>query len=704
MIRYNGQLKNFNFNCKTATKHGKKIKRCLDIFTFDIEVTSAWDVDGKLTAYVPGFPSDYWNEKDKYALPWIWQFGVNDVVYYGRELEKFLLVLNDIPADIDILVFIHNAAYEFNFLLNILHFSDVFARAPHKPMKFTPEEFPNVEFRCSYILTGLSLDQWGKEIGFKKLTGTLDYNLMRTPLTPVFDFELDYAEFDCLVVYHGILEHLKTYKDVWDLPLTNTGKVRRSCKKLLTNDAQYMREIKRLIPRDAEEYQRFRTIFAGGYTHGNRKYVGKVVKGCELYHLDVASYYPTTMCCGKVPYTKWAYIGTRLPDPDLFEDYAFILKLHFKDIQATTWNTYISAAKTRGSGYIYDNGRVLAARELWYTCTEQDFITICRIYQWSNLECEGVYVAKKKYLPAMFINFILDLYGMKTSYKNLEGFETQYSTSKVWINSCYGMAVTAVFNADVLFDQDAPELWDIGQLTPSIVDEGLEKLRLWYNNKYFLSYAAGCWITAICRRRLFDAILSIDADCIYCDTDSLFYKNKHNFAWFNKQSDDMLKDMCKTRGIDFEKTRPKDKEGIIHPLGHLEPDKPKGVKKGDKFEAFKTLGAKKYIEQWDGKLYMTVAGINKGAVAGLKSIDDFEDGHIFDKDDPSVDKLEHTYLDDMKPVMWPDGYYSDFKHGINMRPTGYKLSLPNVYDRMEDYLNGKITLSENYIIKRRGRF
>ena len=134
MVRYNGQLKNFDFNYKTATKHGKKIKRCLDIFTFDIEVTSAWDVDGKLTAYVPGFPSDYWNEKDKYALPWIWQFGVNETVYYGRELEEFLLVLNDIPEDINILVFIHNAAYEFNFLINILHFSDVFARAPHKPI------------------------------------------------------------------------------------------------------------------------------------------------------------------------------------------------------------------------------------------------------------------------------------------------------------------------------------------------------------------------------------------------------------------------------------------------------------------------------------------------------------------------------------------------------------------------------------------
>ena len=705
MIRYDGQLKNFKFNCKNSMQHGKRVKKCLDVFTFDIEVTSAWDVDGKLTTYVTGFPAEHWNNADKYALPWIWQFSVNDTVYYGRELEEFLLVLNDIPADIFILIYVHNLPYEFAFLCNILTMTDVFARAPHKPMKCKCEEFPNVEFRCSYILTGLSLDQWGKEIGFKKLTGTLDYNLMRTPLTPVFDFELDYAEFDCLVVYHGILEHLKTYKDVWDIPLTNTGKVRRLAKKILTRDKDYMRQVKRLIPRSAEEYARFRKVFAGGYTHGNRKYVGKVVEDCELFHLDVASYYPTTMCCGKVPYSKWWYKGKTLPDPDLFEDYAFIMELHFTNIEAVTWNTYISASKTHGHGYVYDNGRVLAARELYYTCTEQDFITICKVYKWDNLECLSVWCAKKMFLPKPFISFVLDLYGQKTEYKNREGYEISYNLAKVHLNSMYGCQVTAVFNSDVYFDQNNDmEPWSIDLLTPDMVEEGLEKLRMWYNNKYFLSYASGCWITAICRRRLFDAILSIDADCIYCDTDSLFYKNKHDFSWFNKQSDDALREMCKQYNIDFKRTRPKDVEGIRHPLGHLEPDKPKGVKPGDKFEAFKTLGAKKYIERWNGKLYMTVAGINKGCVKSLKSIDDFEDGHIFDKDDPNVNKLEHTYLTDMKPIKWPDGYYSTFTSGINMRPTGYKLSIPNIYDKMENILNGFVDVSENYEIYRRGHF
>lgn len=101
---------------------------------------------------------------------------------------------------------------------------------------------------------------------------------------------------------------------------------------------------------------------------------------------------------------------------------------------------------------------------------------------------------------------------------------------------------------------------------------------------------------------------------------------------------------------------------------------------------------------------MTVAGVNKGAVQCLSSMDDFCEGFEFDKDHPAMHKLEHTYLTDMPEVTYPDGYHSDLKYGINMRPTGYTLSKPNIIRDFFEFMDGKVAISQNYEIKLRGVF
>lgn len=695
MYKYKGQLSHQKFNYKRATVRGERVKKCLDILTFDIEVTSAWLKDGKLIPYEAGHSADYWNSMEKYALPYIWQFSFNDTVYYGRELEDFLDVLRDIPEDLHCIIWIHNLAYEFQFLLNIMTVEDVFARAPHKPMKCTFAEFSNIEFRCSYILTNMSLEQWGDQLHVPKLVGELDYIKMRTPTGPysyLFDFEYDYCEQDCIVVYRGILEHLKQYKDVWDIPLTSTGKIRRVVKKKVTRSRDYMKEVKRTIPKDAAQYKMLQTVFAGGYTHANRKYLDDIVKG-PVHHIDIVSSYPTVLCAYKFPYGKWCYIGNRAPDPDTFEQRAYIMKLKFKKLRAISWNTYISVAKSRGSGFVYDNGRVLAAEELTVTVTEQDYITICNNYEWDEVEYLATWCCQKRYLPRIFVEYVLQLYHDKTALKGVD--PVRYAISKQYINSLFGMCVTALFQSEVIFTGNE---WSVENIEVDKVNDGLEKLKQWFNNKYFLSYSVGCWVTAYARRRLWACIEQVDKDLVYTDTDSLFYVGNHDFKWFNDEITQMLYDACMYHGLDFRLTRPADPAGVHHPMGVLdkEPDADK----------FRTLGAKKYLERRDNKLYMTVAGINKKAVSCLDNdMYNFHDGFIFDKDHEDVHKLEHTYLDDMKPIEWPGGYHSDFKYGINMRPTGYKLSKPDVFrDAINIMETGIVNFSEYFLSKRRGFF
>lgn len=696
MIKYSDQMKNMKIETKEVTRRGKKVKRSLDILTFDIEVTSAWmDPKEGLISYRPGCSAEYWNSMEKYSLPYIWQFSFNDQVYYNRNIYSFQNVLEDLPGDVEFIIWIHNLAYEFAFLINFLTVKKIFARSPHKPMYVIFNEFPNITFKCSYILTNLSLAQWGKQLGLQKLD-TLDYTQMiRTPYTELTQEELDYCSRDCEIVFRGIKDHLKHYKDVWDIPNTSTGKIRRVVKGIVTKDYEYMKDMHKCIPQDAVEYRRFQDIFAGGYTHSNRKYTGQIVSEGGGEHVDFSSSYPYSILAFPYPLNKWSFIGNRLPDPDTFEYRAYILKLHFKNIRSISWNTYISSSKSRSTNTLYDNGRVIKADELWITCTEQDLITIINNYEWDSIESEGTWVCHKRYLPTIFIEYILKLYEDKTMLKGVD--PVRYAISKQYINSCFGMMVTSLFSALVEFCIDRPEQWYMEELTADKVNKELDKLRIWYNKKYFLSYPVGCWITAYSRRRLWEAMEKLDSRVLYCDTDSIFYTGHYDWAEYNRMTDLRLKAAMEYHGIDFERTRPADPDGVIHPLGQFTYEEP--------WDRFISLGAKKYLEERDGELYMTVAGINKGAVDCLEGkMENFRDGFIFDKDHPSVHKLEHTYLTDMKRVIYPDGFVSDLKYGINMRPTGYQLSEPRIDNWLDNLYNNVFRTNEAEQIKRRGYF
>lgn len=704
MIPYAGQLQRYKFNVETKRSHHKGAdgkyktdKYCNDILTFDIECTSAWLEDGKIIPYVKGKSNEYWNELQPVALCYLWQFSINSDVYYGRELESFWQVLGDLPADVKFIIYVHNLSYEFQFLCNILTWDHVFARTPHKPMKCSCKEYPQVEFRCSYILTRLSLDSWGKQIGVKKAVGDLDYDQIRTPLTPLTEAELHYGEMDCLVVEAGIKEYLKKYKNLRSIPLTQTGTVRRVVKEILTADKDYVRRIKKLVPKSPKEYKRLQHIFAGGYTHANQMYSGKVIDE-YIEHYDFASSYPTVMIAEKYPMSRWYYNGiNEIPDDKAFENTAFIFCLEFQNIRSISFNTYIQTSKCNGTGFQFDNGRLLKAETMEITVTEQDWITIRNNYEWDHMNVRKVYRADKDYLPRPFLQYILELYGNKTSLKGVSGQEDLYLQSKQYINSLFGMMVTALLQADVVFENGE---WTTKGLTEEAVIKKLKKLSDFHDRekRYFLSYSWGCWVTAYARRNLWECIESCDHDVLYGDTDSLFLRGKHDFTWYNDKITEKLRRSCEYNDLDFELTRPKTPKGISKPLGVFE--------KEDDCSQFKTLGAKRYVERRinDDQLHLTVSGINKEAVELLNdNIDNFADGFNFDKDAECVKKKLSTYLDDIPDITWPDGYKSNHRYGINMRNIGYDMTITDEYKLLIRYMEYSLNdLPEAFVNHLRG--
>lgn len=688
MELYINQLKDFQFDIDVKTSHRRnkdgsyKTFYCNNILTFDIETTSAFIEDGKVIPYTKGKSNDYWNELEPVALCYIWQFSIDDKVYYGRELKDFVKVIEDIPSWLNCIIWVHNLSWEFQFLLNILDFTGTFAKNPHKPMKTTLLKYPKIQFRCSYMLTRLSLESWGKQIGIEKAVGFLDYDIIRTPLTPLTKEELFYCERDCIVVYKGIQQYVKKYGSQFKIPLTQTGTVRQEVKELLTSNPEYVKKIKKLVPANAEEYKMLQNIFAGGYCHANRLYSGETIEGI-IEHYDFASSYPTVMIAEKYPMTEW-YMAYDLiiPPDEEFEDTAYIFKLKFNQLNSISYNTYIQASKCEGKGYTFDNGRIIHADELTIMCTEQDWITIRNNYKWESVEVLEALCSDKDYLPRDFTNYILDLYSNKTKYKDVAGYEDIYMQSKQYINSMFGMCVTAIVQADVVFNGTE---WITNKLTEAFVNNKLDSLR-WYNpreKRYFLNFSWGLYVTAYARANLWRCIErcgNLGRDVLYVDTDSIFAIGKHDFSWYNEEITNKLKKACKINNLDFEKTRPKTPKGIEKPLGIFD--------KEDDCIQFKTLGAKRYVERRenDGKLHLTVSGINKQAVELLNdNIDNFKNGFNFDKDAECVTKKLSTYICDMPDVVFPDGYVSKYKYGINLRRIGYELTITDEYEDIMKY-------------------
>ena len=689
MQLYTGELTNYPFTIRTQTSHKKgesdrKRIFCEDIFTFDIETTSFfYDVDKKPFLYHPGEDPDYWCGVNAGGLPYMWQFGVNDHYYYGRDFNDFYDLLNDFPDNMKVRIFVHNLSFEWNWM-DGLTWTHVFAKSPHKPIKASCAEFPNIEFLCTLSLENMSLADWGDTLGIPKLVGFLDYNQMRTPLTPLDENELAYGQRDLEVMYIGLKKELETYTSVWKLPMTSTGKIRMVCKDLLLCDQAYRNFIKGLVPENPYMYRTSMLVYAGGYTHGNRCFVNRVVyndDGKHGGHYDYTSSYPFEMVVGKMPMTTWEYVAKVIPDDSRFDTYAYKMHLIFKDLRSELQNTYIPYSHCECVLPVLDNGRVRKAKQCELWCTEQDWQIIKQAYTWKSVEVVEMWEAKKDYLPKKFVEYVLELFALKAN-------DPKY---KPFVNGLYGMCVTALLQSEIEWNDEEGE-WHIHRITEEKVIEHLEKLRRFKDNRYFLNYDWGVWISNGSRTRLWnDLIIPNDKHVIYADTDSIFTDIALDVTDYNKSIDERLKKVCDERGLDFEKTRPySKKKNKRTPLGHLTIE--------EEWTEFKTMGAKKYCERWksDGKLHLTISGVSKDAVSLLKDdINNFRDGFIFDKDEPDVHKLMHTYFDSQPDIIFDDGYVSHQRRGVNLRPNGYKLSLDASFDDLaKDILND--TKSESY--------
>ena len=256
------------------------------IYTFDIETSSYLLLNNKIipaSKYLD-LTKDEQKECEFNSSMYIWIFGINENVYYGRTWFEFKMFLDklDFYNNNKKIVFIHNLSYEFQYLKSQFKFKNVLARKSHKVMRCEFEDY-NIELRCSYFMTNSKLEYLPKIfcLPVEKKVGDLDYNKIRNSLTTLSKKELSYCEYDCLVIYEYIKKELETYNSVDNIPITSTGHVRRELKELVSKDYNYKCKVRKAINIEPHIFNLLQQAFAG------RIYSLKL----DLYRYYIKKYY-----------------------------------------------------------------------------------------------------------------------------------------------------------------------------------------------------------------------------------------------------------------------------------------------------------------------------------------------------------------------------------------------------------------------------
>lgn len=567
-------------------------------------------------------------EELKHACMYIWQFGLNGSVIYGRTWDEFFEFLGVLQEQLDLseihrmIIYVHNLAYEFQFINKWIEWDKIFALKQRRPIYAIAGGF---EFRCSLILSNYALAYIGSNLLYKypmqKMVGDLDYSKVRNSSTPLSSSELGYCINDVKVVMCYIQQKIEEDGDITKIPLTNTGYVREYCRewcfysdKLLPEDreknkTEYHRLMKSLKINSPEEYYQMERAFAGGFTHTGAKHSTKVLR--NVGSADLTSSYPYHMIAEYFPMSSFTYIGY-ITNNKLFyyylKNYCCMFDVTFVKLRpSVTFENPISRSRCIISKdkdgnelpFQVNNGRIVSAEELTTTLTELDWDTIYKFYDWDEVHIFNMRVANRGYLPRDLILAILHLYGNKTSLKGVDEKHVEYMVSKNMINASFGMMVTSIIRDEFVYDEE----WH--KVAPDVSSQ-LEA----YNHSYnrFLFYGWGVWVTAHARHSLFKAIYEFDEDYVYADTDSIkglhFENHMDFFKQYNREVQMKLLKMCNHYNIPYSACQPKTIKGEKKLIGVWDMERT--------YKRFKACGAKRYMYEYDdGELSLTVSGLNK---------------------------------------------------------------------------------------------
>ena len=542
------------------------------------------------------------------------------------------------------IVYIHNSSYDLSYLIPYFdrYLPGWIRKGKKKNQGIITKENRFItyvkgafEFRCSYHLSGMSLEKWSEEMNIehKKLVGFYDYDKVIYQDSELNKNEEDYDMIDVLAMQECIDKQLALYKDdLATVPYTKTGYVRRELRNSCKKDKSYRGKYFKKNALDVELYRVMRCAYAGGFTHNNRFLTDKLVTH-DIGHRDFKSHYPSQMRVNKFPMGPFEkFYDAGFPDAIGIEDvlekspkYSTITVLRVYQAKLKDRNCtmpYLAVAKCYGrvDNELPDNGRYIYADSeegFIIYCTDYDLRILNRLYE-LDYEILVSWQSRNEYLPEC-ITSVIDKYFKGKSDKKAVVHELtekygkldprtvdaqmELQVCKAMLNAIYGCCATNPLRDQWTFNENMEFRLDMSYNTDDEIAEGLET---YYNKRNnFLAYQIGVWVTAMARYELFEYAEAIGYDkVLYCDTDSIFYLK-------DDATEKAIKDLNSVKRQNAQLVG----AYVVLDNGKSEyydvfDDEPDG-------KAFKGLHAKCYGMVTDKGLELTIAGVPARTLIGM---------------------------------------------------------------------------------------
>ena len=632
---------------------------------------------------------------------YIWMLRIGDPLsdktefFYGRTEEVWDMFMTDLAHELGlgddlIYIYVQNLGFDLELIRDRLSIVSELHAETHEPIYV--RDARGIEFRDSKILSGgLSLKKIGEELenGLIKKSGDLDYDLIRTPATPLTPEEMGYCQGDVDVLASYIQKQIRLYKGLIHVPLTNTGRVRRYARDVIYGKvhkgakARY-RELMEECVLTYDEYQQCHRAFAGGFTHGNARYIGKTLENVVSY--DFTSSYPAVMLSERFPMGRPEHIETctdaefrdMVNDPEV----CIIFDIQFRNIRVRegAGDCYLTndASKCVMLHPLSENGRIRECEKYAITCTDVDFKIISKCYTWEKMHVSNILKWRSDYLPSPIIGIVLDLYNAKTTLKGVKEKKEEYQIKKGMLNSMYGMCVTRILR-DKIEVKDGE--WITTPLTSDEMEENIKKNNDSMNR--FLFYPWGVYITSYARFNLWTAILTLGDDYIYSDTDSIkvFASSDKLIPYLEQYHHDLNLKFTwmleKRKKFSFSDLSPKDITGKERPIGVWDYE--------GWYAMFKTLGSKRYIT-FDGKeIKPTVAGISPKNLKRYLEHECYLTDDMFGMFDNGL-HVPHEFTGKLASIYYSDvdlnitdymgnDYHVRQKYGVHLKPVDFTLTM-----------------------------